>query len=211
MTDLPGKALLIYGASSHGLVIAEAAQAEGWHVSGFIDDQPADICKLGQWSILTPDQVGAIEGVNLIVAIGDNMARRRIFSNCEDAGWNLINVIHPTAWVSPSAVIGRGVYIGPMAVVNAMARLDDGVIVNSGAIVEHHCHLHRFCHLCPSSAIAGHVTVGELTWVGTGACARPRVNIGQDCQIGAGAAVVSDIPDRSRAMGVPARSIALTM
>jgi virginiamycin A acetyltransferase len=49
------------------------------------------------------------------------------------------------------------------------------------------------------------VRVGAGSWVGSGAIV--LADVGRDCIIGAGAVVTSPIPDRSVAVGVPARVI----
>ena len=48
-------------------------------------------------------------------------------------------------------------------------------------------------------------TLGEAVDVGTGACFRPRVSVGANAVIGAGAAVVHDLPGNCVAVGAPAR------
>lgn len=51
------------------------------------------------------------------------------------------------------------------------------------------------------------IQVGNNVYIGTGAYIMPGVKIGNDCIIGAGAIVTKDIPDRSVAVGIPARVI----
>ncbi len=199
--------LWIYGASSHGLVIAEAAAAADWNVQGFLDDHTPAGGMHASWPVKHPSHIAPQAGVKLIIAIGDNAVRHDLFHRMQAAGWAMASILHPRAWVSPSAAISQGVYVGPMAAINAQARLDDGVIVNTSSVVEHHCHLKAFCHACPRSAMAGHVTIGRRTLLGTGAAVRPRITIGDNCIIGAGAAVVADLPDDTTAMGVPAKAV----
>lgn len=197
--------LYLFGASSQGLVVAEAAVASGlFEVAGFIDDNAAP-GQHGGWPILHRDEIKADDAARLHVAVGDNAARARLSHAMTDAGWKLATVIHPTAWISPSANIAQGVYVGPQAAINAQAQIDEGVIVNTGVIVEHHCLVQRFAHLCPRTALAGHVTIGQMSMIGTGASICPKVKIGRDCVIGAGAAVAHDITDGRLAMGVPAK------
>ena len=210
--------LYIFGASSQGLVAADAAVASGkFAVAGFIDDKAAatntstdakdaaPASQHGQWPVYHRSQISPSSDNQIVVAVGDNAARARLTHEMSDAGWSLATVIHPTAWVSPSAKLGQGVYVGPQAAINAMAIVDDGAIINTGVIVEHHCHVHRFAHLCPRTALAGNVTIGQMTMVGTGASVCPNINIEQDCVIGAGAAVAHDITQGRLAMGVPAK------
>lgn len=68
--------------------------------------------------------------------------------------------IHPSAVVSPEAVIGQGVHIGPLVVVEAGAVIGDGVVIGS------------------------HTTVGERARIGAGTRLAPHVTVGFDCVIG---------------------------
>jgi len=49
--------------------------------------------------------------------------------------------------------------------------------------------------------------VGDRTWIGIGAAIHHCVRIGADVMVGAGAAVVDDVPDGVTMLGVPARVI----
>jgi acetyltransferase-like isoleucine patch superfamily enzyme len=51
------------------------------------------------------------------------------------------------------------------------------------------------------------VTIGDCTFFGANSVVLMGVTIGSHCIIGAGAVVVSDIPDNSVAFGVPARIV----
>jgi len=51
------------------------------------------------------------------------------------------------------------------------------------------------------------IAIGENVWLGAGVCVLKGVTIGDDAVIGAGAVVTHDIPDGTRAAGVPARAI----
>ncbi|WP_231884173.1 acetyltransferase [Synechococcus sp. MIT S9504] len=47
--------------------------------------------------------------------------------------------------------------------------------------------------------------VGSCSWIGIGASVIQQICIGDDVTVGAGAAVVRDLPDGVTAVGVPAR------
>lgn len=53
----------------------------------------------------------------------------------------------------------------------------------------------------------GPITIGKNVWLGAGVCVLKGVAIGDSAVIGAGAVVTHDIPDRTRAAGIPARPI----
>lgn len=197
--------LLIYGAGGYGLVVAEAASAAGWRVRGFLDDQ-RPVESVGTWRVFNGVPEDAA-GAAVIIAIGDNMARRRIAADMVSAGLRLVSVVHPTAWISPSAIIGQGVYVGAKAVINGQAQIDNGAIINTAAVVEHHCRVAGFAHIAPNVVLMEHVTVGALALVGPGAVVKTEITIGEDARVGAGAAVVGDVIKNEAVAGVPAKPI----
>lgn len=199
------KSLYIYGAGGHGLVIAEAATCSGWRVVGFIDEQPPTT-SVGPWSV-HKDIPADAEAHHAIVAIGDNMARRRIHADMVANGCRMANIIHPTAWVSPSAHLGEGIYVGPGAIINAQSQIDNGAIINSGAIVEHHCTIGAFAHIGPRSTLAGNVKVGALATLGVAVSVKPGIQIAEHATIGAGSVVIEHITAARTFAGVPARPL----
>ena len=51
------------------------------------------------------------------------------------------------------------------------------------------------------------VSIGEGSWLGTNSVVLPGVTIGRHVAVGAGSIVTTDLPDRSVAVGVPARVV----
>lgn len=201
--------LWIHGAGGHGCVVMEAARAAGWRIAGFVDDRakPGER-RLGLDVVQNWDEAKRLAHdakLTTIVAVGDNATRARLVDEAIRAGRALANVIHPNAWVSPTAKLAEGIYVGPFAAVNAAAELGRGVIVNSGAIVEHHNVIGDFAHIAPGATLGGTVRVGNRALVGLGAGVRPGLAIGESAIIAAGAVVVSDVPAGVTVMGVPAR------
>ncbi|QDU33681.1 UDP-N-acetylbacillosamine N-acetyltransferase [Poriferisphaera corsica] len=198
-------ALLIYGAGGHGHVIAEAAKLAGFQVLGFVDDE----AKLGDEMSLPLFQLNdeRVVGAAIIVAVGDNLARRRITSDLVASGRHLANVVHPSAMVSESVGMGQGVFVGAGSIINSCAFLRDGVVINSGAVVEHHCQVNEYAHVGPGCVMGGGVSVGTCAMVGLGSRVLPRVKIGAYATIGAGAVVTTDVRESARVVGMPAKEL----
>ncbi len=194
----------IYGASGHGKVILDCLLANGTTVKGFIDDDE-------EKKSFMDYPVRRLNKVNLkkdkvILGIGDNFIRKSL---SESLNVNFRTVIHPSAVVSPNAVIGIGTVIIPQAVVNSGSKIGDHCIINTRASVGHDCTIGDYVHIAPGVTISGNVSVGPLSWIGAGATVVQDVKIGNNVLIGAGSVVVRDIPDNSVAMGVPARVVRL--
>lgn len=200
--------LALLGASGHGKVVADTAEACGWESVVFFDDAWPAIVKNGAWSVdgNTAELLRRLSEFDaVLVAIGDNRIRLAKLTHLAAVGARLTSLIHPAAVVSPYAVLADATVVFAGAVVNAYAQIGMGCILNSGCSVDHDCVLAAAVHVSPGARLAGGVQVGERAWVGIGACVRQSVRIGSDVMVGAGAAVVADVVDGVTVVGVPAR------
>ena len=193
--------VIIIGASGHGKVICDIVRAQGDAVLGFLDDRAEGTCcglpVLGK----TAEAVN-YPGAKFIIAIGSNAVRKRIAEELK-VSWH--TAIHPSAVISPSAVIGEGTVVMPLAVVQAEAVVGKHCIINTAAVAEHENRLADYVHLSPKAALGGNVWVGEGSHIGIGACVRNNIKITDGCTVGAGAAVVCDLEEPGVYVGVPAR------
>ena len=71
----------------------------------------------------------------------------------------------------------------------------------------HDAVLEDFVRLNPGAVVSGNVTLRRGSTLGTGAVTRQGIEVGAGTYVGAGAAVVTDLPARVVAVGVPARAI----
>ena len=107
--------------------------------------------------------------------------------------------------MSSTATIGTGTVVFAQAAINVDAQIGIGCIINTSASVDHDCILDNFCHISPGAHLAGGTKVGPRSWLGVGSVTKQLVEIGHDCVIGAGAAVVQNVYNETIVMGVPAR------
>jgi acetyltransferase EpsM len=203
--------LILIGGGEHSRVVAEAARAEGQgELLGFVDPEPCaetirrlGVPRLGDDSAL--DEHPGAWGVLCMAAFGSLAARKRIVARLSPklAGW--ATVIHPSAWVSPTAIVESGSVIMAGAVLQSGARVGPHSVVNSGAIVEHDVEMSAFSHAGPRVVLGGGARVGEGAYIGMGAAVRDHVTIGAEALIGMGAVVVGNVETGRRVLGVPAR------
>lgn len=201
--------VLILGAGGHAKVIADAVLSVQRNLIGFLDDRAelhgtrilghlvlGSLCKWTQFS-----------SASLIIGIGNNETRERIALQIEAKTSSLVwaTIVHRSAIVSETAILGNGTAIMAGAVVNPDVMIGNHAIVNTGATIDHDCQIDDYAHVAPGANLAGNVRVGRRSLIGIGSSIVPGCRIGEDTTIGAGAAVISDVPPSVVAVGVPAR------
>lgn len=206
--------LLILGAGGHARVVAETALAAGCHGGlAFADDRctsPEALPSPLGWPLIGTLAQALDPAIRerfpaAVVAIGHAATRLHWQQRLLAAGYELPLLIHPTAWVSPSARLAPGTVVFAQAAVQSQAAIGAAAILNTGCSVDHDAVLADAVHLCPGARLAGEVRVGARSWIGIGASVIQQIRIGADVTVGAGAAVVCDLPDGVTAVGVPAR------
>ena len=82
-----------------------------------------------------------------IVAIGKADVREKYLTLLKQCGYELATIIHPDAYISPSAMIGSGCVIEPKAVIYTDVRIGDGCFISAGAVVNHNSVVEDTCHI----------------------------------------------------------------
>jgi UDP-perosamine 4-acetyltransferase len=206
--------LVLIGARHDGQahVVLDLLRETGAHdVVAFLDETPSlrgttvhGIPVLGPPDAI--EQAVAIGVDGGMVSIGDARARERLGAVIVDAGLELVTLIHPRAYIAPSATIGRGVFISALAYVGTGAVIEDSAYVGFTAVVSHHVHVGACASLSGRSTSGGRSRVGRRAFLGLGAIILPDLTVGDDAVVGAGAVVTKDVPPGYTVVGVPARA-----
>ena len=128
-------------------------------------------------------------------------------------------VVHPSAYVHPSAVLIGDVFVGPRCYVgpNAVMRGDFGrLVLEEGANLQDNCVMHGFPGKDTVVGVDGHIghgavlhgcRVGRNAMVGMNAVVMDKAVVGAESIVGATAFVKAGmvIPPRSLVLGAPAR------
>ena len=143
--------LIILGAGKYGKEIEDVADQMGcFGRIDFLDDFSTwdrVIGKCGDfnqhWS----------ENTAFFVAFGDNEMRAHWVKALMDASAPVVNIVHPSAYISPKASLGSGVAILPKALVNSYCVIENGAMINSGAIVDHDSIIGEYAHVCVGAIV----------------------------------------------------------
>ncbi len=157
------KSLLIIGAGGHGSVVAETAAACGYEKIDFLDDNSPDAIGI------TNQMEELVERYDsVIVSIGNGEIRGNLIRRIQEVGAPLVSLIHPRAYVAPSASIGNGSIILPGAIVHSNASVGTGCIISIGALIDHDAVIHDLSHINTGAIVGagkkagGKVDAGEI-------------------------------------------------
>jgi UDP-perosamine 4-acetyltransferase len=203
---------LIYGSrpDGHAKVVAQLAEQDPTlELVGLLDDFPenrdrtiGDLRVLGGVDDLASLRASGIDAV--LIGFGESVGRAALIERVLGAGFALPNLVHPSAYLYPSATLGRGVHVFPLAHVGADAVLGDGALVNTAAIVDHDVVLEPGAVVLPGARLSGRVRICRDATVGAGAVLLPDVVVGPGAFVGAGAVVLRSVEAGETVVGVPA-------
>jgi sugar O-acyltransferase (sialic acid O-acetyltransferase NeuD family) len=203
--------VIIVGAGGFGREVLQWAR-HAWpeHVGkivGFLSEDPhaldghaATLPILG-----SPADFEPRPGDGLVLAIGIRGVRRQVAEQLAARGARFLTLIHPTAIVADTAVIGAGTVICPYATITDGASVGRCCVANLYAMIAHDAILGDYSVLSPYAGIAGAAGVGEDAFLSLHAAVGPRVTVGRGVTIAAGAIALHDVPALSLVHGVPGR------
>lgn len=145
--SLKNNKYLIYGKGGHGRVVEDTIyQLDTTNVVDYFDDAS------------NPYSVAYEAEAKLIVGIGNNEVRKRIVGEVKHA---FATIIHPTAYVSPSAELGEGTVVLANAVIQANAKVGKHCIINANVTIDHDAIVEDYVCTYPASYVAGFARITE--------------------------------------------------
>lgn len=205
---------VIFGAGTYGEVYLHYLRDAGVDVVGFLDDDSAkhgsrvlDVPVLGGSDYLA----GALDAgvAQVFCPVGNNAVRLRVNRQARAMGLVTPNFVHRSAMVDSQLAADAGIYVFPGSVIMPFVDIRPDVMISMGVKVAHHTTLEDGVFLSTGVSVGASICLRERAYVGmsatlvTGKCR----SVGAGAMIGAGAVVVSDVPDDAVFAGVPAKMI----
>jgi UDP-3-O-[3-hydroxymyristoyl] glucosamine N-acyltransferase len=118
-------------------------------------------------------------------------------------------LVHPSASVARTAVVGEGSVVCPFAVLSDSSQLGRHVLVNYYSSLGHDARVGDFSVLSPYATMGGHAIAADDVFLGMHAVVGPRRKIGSRSKISAGSCALHDVSPDSLVFGVPGRTARL--
>lgn len=204
--------IAIIGHGGHSRVIQDMVwEKSGCEIIGYFDDKyQSEFYDKGLFfgPLNTVLKLGDhFDDLKYLIAIGNNQIRKAISEKFDFPVESYATLIHSSATISRSAVIGNGTVVMPGVVINVDSCVGNHSIINTNAVIEHDNQVGSFVHISPNATLTGGVNVGDGAHIGAGASVIPSKKVGEWAVIGAGGVVIEDIPPFNTAVGVPAKCI----
>lgn len=204
--------IFIVGAGTYAEAMCELAEILGYTIKSLYDEDESKLNTVvmgykveDRFSNLNKNDIKA---KNFIVAIGNNEIRQTLMKKINNDGGFTPSLIHPSATVSPSAEIGKGVYIQANAYIWTNVKIDDYCIISPNVVIAHHSTIGEACLISTLSAVGASINIEKNVFIGMGSTIVTGLEtIGHHSIIGAGAVVLKDCESYSVYVGVPAKKI----
>lgn len=189
--------LLLIGSGGLGRVTSEHARIQ--YDCYFVDDA----YEVGE-SICDVPVVGHIadlaelykEYKKLVVTIGNNVLREKIYFEAKNMGYEFPNIISETAYVSPYAKIGQGCILLNNVVVQNGAHINDGVVLNPGVEIHHDSKIESNTLIYTNSVVRTQARIGKRVKVGSTCTISNNISVQDDTIIDDGLTISSNYINR---------------
>jgi sugar O-acyltransferase (sialic acid O-acetyltransferase NeuD family) len=205
--------LVIIGASGfaremYDLAIACYGTENDFKIKGFLSDGDSNIESMGYPKVLNTVSGYKVEANDVFFcAIGKIVDRKKTVEIILSKGGAFINLIHPSAVISPSVRIGVGVGIKSFCVIASDVIVEDFTFLQSSVIIGHDVHIGGFCQVNSFSFFAGYVRVHDFVTVNAGVRVIQNIIIEEESVVGIGSVVLNRVRKGTTVFGNPAKKM----
>lgn len=169
--------VIILGTGGGSIEAFDLLATLGLTVRGFLDDSPERIgTEIHGAPVLGPlasaNRYADCLFLNGIGSPGNFWKKRDILARTGIEPNRWITAIHPFASVSQFSRVGAGTAIFANATVGVHVEIGRHVVLLPSSVVSHDCRIGDYTCICSGACLSGGVTVGESSYIGTGAVVR---------------------------------------
>jgi len=197
--------LILIGAGGHARSCIDVVEQEGnFKIIGLVGIESELGSKVNGYEVIATDKDLSTlihRAQFALIALGQISspdARVNLLQRALKAGFELASVVSPSAYVSPSAQIGKGTVVMHGAIINSGVKVGSNCIINSRALLEHDTQVSDNCHISTGAILNGGVIVDEGCFIGSGTIVKEGVSIGKRSIVGMGSLLRANLNANSR-------------
>ncbi|MCH8567403.1 MAG: acetyltransferase [Balneolales bacterium] len=199
------KEVIIVGAGGHAAELNEYLELDNnltnasWKVVGLIDDNPESYKQYSYKARF----LGSIKDHQVhskclyMMGIANLKFRKLITENLINKGATFLTFVHPTAYVSPSATIGKGSVLAPYVNLGPNTIVGDNTLINARCSLGHDTQIGNFNFISPNVCFSGNTKVGDENIFGINSATIPGIQVGNRNKVMAGMVIDKNIGDDS--------------
>lgn len=134
-------------------------------------------------------------------------ARREIVERIKVTPERFATIVHPSAVVGATCVVGQGTVLLAQAVLTADVVVGRHVCVMPQVVLTHDVVVDDYVTIASGVRVGGGAHIAEGAYLGSGSSVREGCHVGSWAMVGMNAAVTRDIPEERLWHGIPARDI----
>lgn len=208
------KKLYIIGARGFGREVYELATQtlqfkKEFEIAGFLDDKEDALQNFQGY----PSIISSVEAFQptiddvFICALGDVNYKKIYTEIILGKGGVFINLIHPSAYISPTAKLGNGCIVCAFTRISCNTNIGSYNTFQPFCSIGHDTVIENYNHFNTYSFLGGGVKIGNLVTLHTGSIIHPHKMVANNSTVGAGAVVIRNIKENITVFGNPAKKI----
>ena len=186
------KKLAIFGTGGAGRGVAEWARECGYKsITLTVEDNFYTKSSTNGFTTIPFSQM-AVEEFTWLVAVADSLLRETIVKKIDNQA-EFATLIHPTASVQSSSLLGEGVLVGPGVVISNHVKIGRHVFVNSQSYIGHDGVISDYVTISPCAAILGNCKIESHVFLGANSSIKEGTTISSGAVIGMGTVVIKNL------------------
>ncbi|PAF45159.1 acetyltransferase [Helicobacter sp. 11S02596-1] len=143
----------------------------------------------------------------VVIAIGNVIARYKIYHLLKARGVKFYNLISPKAFITHLDHIGEANVIGPFSSLGLNTIIGNANIIGPYALVGHDCQVGNYNFISSYASFGGGASIGDCNFLAHKATLTPKTIIADNCTISANSVVSKKLKANTIALGNPAEII----
>ncbi len=186
--------IILIGGGGHCTSVIDVIELEAkYKIIGIIDENLALGSKISGYEIIGRDEdiakYAEQDNLQFLITVGQiksYIIRKKIANKLKQNNCILATVVSPRAYVSSSAIIGKGTVVHHDVLINTGVEIGENCIINSKSLLEHGAKIDNFCHISTGAIVNGETKIKQGCFLGSNSTIAQNLLIPENSVISAG-------------------------